>query len=199
VKLWFPSNDRILFVFSAISMRDYDWSRKRLGEKIAICLLIALYLIAFGYVCFAVAAHRPATRADLTWAVFWAGLKSFGILALFPIIILPVIFAVRAQFLVEPEHTFFAEWARVFTGYGKRQHICFFAENLEHVKIESALLDDELFYLITLDFKPWKSFVGRKGRERFGIRAEDKTVLRPLQKWLQENQVRMTWESAKEI
>lgn len=198
VRLWYPPNDKPLFVYPAISILKYDWSRKSTADKVIEQGLIVLALLAFGYLAVCFSNNHFITWHDLSWSVIF---KIFGCLltlALFPLLVAPVVLALRSERPpYQPQSTFYSDWARIYTGFGKGQHILFFAEDVESFEIEKAWFEDATFYLVTISFK--QGFMEMRRAERCGFRVGERSELQRLFDWAQTNRVKIIEKAAEKI
>jgi hypothetical protein len=197
LRLSYPTNDTPVFTCPSVSTSDYDWSRKSAGERIFLKLVnIGLIIfVLYGFlVCYA---HRWILWDDLTYSFVWQVLKSLGILALFPLIVGPVmlLFAWRHGHSRSgyPEHRFFRKWASIFrrpTKGGGRAS--FFVEDVESFILQRSLFCQEFIYLAKVRFN--RKWAFRRGEERFILRVPDEAKLQPFLNWARENQIAINFE-----
>jgi len=173
-------------------MQYYEWSEKTPLQKklmVGFSIICAIFL---GYIVLAFSTGHLMTWADLNWRVVWGILKCIFIIALFPAILLPVLFAARADRPYEFQHAFYQEWARLLTGRGKGGGtVCFFVEDVESARLQRSFFKDKPIFLLTINFKSW---LFRRSPTRVAIRADKEDELRPLEDWMRKNQIMTTWD-----
>jgi len=178
-------------------MRDYEWSQKSPFQKKCLGVFTFFSVIVWSYVVLTFSTGHPMTWADFNWRVAWGILKCILIIALFPAILVPVLLTFESKYPSELQHTFYREWARLLTGYGKGAGpICFFVEDVEGARLQRSAFKDKSIFVLTIQFKT--RFFGRSPA-RVAIRAEKEAELRPLEDWLRKNQIMVTWELPLEI
>ena len=191
VRFHYPVNDTPLFVYPAISMREYDWDQKGPVQKAVV------YVFAFLGLLFVLigATHTY----DLSWESVWRLIRGFFILSLFPLIVLPVLFAFGFTQTTEPQHRFFKDWAQVYIGGGGKgsPYVLFSADDVEGLGIKTASFRGQNFFLVAVGFR--RGFLGKRRDGRFGIVASDEKELKPLTDWAEANRVELTFDRAGEI
>lgn len=151
---------------------------------------MAMGAFVFVYVYFSFSAHHWLTWADFTPLVIWRLLGCVFILALFPIILLPVMMAFKkAHPGAEPLSLFYRDWASVFTGTGKGGggRIVFFAENAEQFRIEASTFRKAPVKVVAITFR--KTYFFKRGDERFVVQADAEGVPDKMIAWARDHDI----------
>jgi hypothetical protein len=163
--------EKPLFTLSSISIREYGWAQKSLGEKSIIIVMNMIFLI--GFLLIATRSYEPS------WSSLWHLLRGSLIFLLFPLIVFPALILWRKRYPANNQHLFFTADVRVYTGCGKRGYSWVRANAMEGINLEQKTFRDQRFYLVTVLFKRLKPrFLGRPKAVKFGIDgAENLTEL----------------------
>lgn len=157
--------------------------------------MTTLFLAAWLWLMASMNAHRLITGADFSYGVLRKLAGAAFILALFPLIVFPVMYAFARKYPSDWMHSFYREWAKVYTGYGKGGGgVNFFFEDISRLEITQTYLKNRPFFLTTINFKPTLNYLGKGRKERIGIGASNEEALRPLLDWAQLHGIEITFD-----
>jgi len=184
VRLCYPLNDTPLFSYPAISIRKFRWEHMPLFQRVIWQTIATIWAAFFICVFIAGSTQHQRTWADFNPMMFWRFLGCVCILALFPLIVFPVLMAFReAHPTSGPVSLFYPEWASAFAGTGKSGggRIVFFAEDAERFRIEPSTFRDAPVKVVTVTFR--RRYFFKRGDARFVIRTDEKCGLEKMVAW----------------
>lgn len=171
-------------------MQDYDWRQKSRVQRIIESLGSAAFFLAWLYIVTVVWAHRLIPFAEIP-SLLWRLAHTLLILALFPLIIFPVLWAWSQKYPQSFEHAFYGEWARTLTGRGKggTGPVLFFQEDAIEFEFQPSTFCGRQVYLMKFKLKPTLNFLGKIQDITVGLNISDEAELAPLFQWARERQI----------
>jgi len=192
MRLGYPLNDKPLFTYPAISVREYNWWQKAPSEKFIWRGFAVVWIFIFGYLVLASSAGHLITWNDLTPGAIWRIFVCMVTVALFPVIFMPVMKTFRSHYPGrEAQSIFYSEWASAFAGNGKGGggRIVFFAEDAERFQLKGGIFRETPVCVVTVSFR--RKLFFRRGTARFVIRPETESRLDLMLSWARSHGIKV--------